>query len=85
MKKIYSKPEIMFEDFSLSASIAAGCERIIDTKSIDVCGIPGTGSVVIFNPDVSGSDCTDFYGNDYKHDGFCYHLPENGPNLFSSM
>lgn len=85
MKKTYTKPVIMFEDFSLSASIAAGCERIIDTKSVDICGVPGSGGVMVFNPGPS-SDC-EFPGDGdkFKYDGFCYHVPESGPNLFSSM
>ena len=39
MKKIYSKPEIMFDSFTLTTNIAAGCGKKIDTHVNGVCGL----------------------------------------------
>ena len=37
MRKAYSKPQIMFEDFTLSTNIAAGCEVKTNTPSQMQC------------------------------------------------
>ena len=41
MKKAYSKPDIVFEDFSLSTNIAAGCEEnpSLYTETVNTCGV----------------------------------------------
>ena len=39
MKKTYSKPEIVFENFVLSTNIAANCDVIISTADSGNCGI----------------------------------------------
>ena len=70
MKKLYSKPEIMFESFTLSASIAS-CDNIIDTQSKDQCGIEGTGGIKMFSHGIT--DC-DFEASNDEYDGFCYHV-----------
>lgn len=38
MKKTYVKPEVYFENFELSANIAAGCEAISNSAQ-DMCEI----------------------------------------------
>ncbi len=84
--KAYTKPEIMFEDFSLSTSIATGCEYIANHGD-GTCGIsveiyPGYSSTV-FNTGMSG--CT--YqppGDDDSYNGICYHVPVDTNNVFSS-
>lgn len=82
MKKRYSKPEIMFESFTTSTNIAAGCENIFGLYSRGVCGIPtNVPGMTIFN---EGSGCT-VQGNDESvHNGLCYHVPTAGDNLFNS-
>lgn len=81
MKKIYSKPEIMFESFAMSTSIAAGCEKKVNTYAADQCGIPWEGSPNIFLADIAG--CKVQYGADGEG-GICYHNPSDDNNLFNS-
>ena len=80
MKKAYSKPEIFFEDFSLSTNIAAGCELFPNfaenecgvkwgKKNLFIVGITGCSTIV---EDEKGE-------NDYP----CYHNPSD-PNVFNS-
>lgn len=92
MKKAYMKPEIMFEDFSLSQNIAAGCEEKITNPSQDQCGIE-FGQEVLFVASL-GDVCTpdgqlmveDVGGGDGVYNGICYHVFANDGerNLFNS-
>lgn len=86
MKKVYSKPEIAFEDFSVSATIAAGCERKCNNNVGDCAfELPyGNWTMYIFNVDVAGP-CTDGIENlrGTENDGLCYHIP-SGFNTFDS-
>lgn len=85
MKKIYVKPEIMFEDFSLSNAITAGCEATTNQPSYNQCGIDFSG-LVVFMQGMTG--CTDIQvdnvGGDGEWNGLCYHVPNGGDNLFTS-
>ena len=85
MKKTYRKPEIFFENFSLSTSIAGNCDIAIGLPSQFVCGIPDENGLgmKIFNTNLGG-DCSIPGGDDAKHDGFCYHVPTAGMVLFNS-
>ena len=80
MKKIYSKPEIMFEDFALSESIAGDCETKINNQTRGSCAyILRTGEHVF----TGISACTtDEQDGDYN--GICYHVPIDTRNLFNS-
>lgn len=84
MKKTYSKPEIVFESFSLSQNIAAGCEVKTNTPAQSECGID-FGGYMIFLDEMTG--CSDIpvtsEGGDGEYNGICYHVP-NGENLFNS-
>ena len=83
MKKTYSKPEIMFEIFTLNTSIAGDCNKIIDTQAKGECGIPGSApNIALFVEGVTGCTFIDKDGRDY--DGYCYHVPDGGPKLFNS-
>jgi hypothetical protein len=84
MKKTYKKPEIIFEDFSLSTSIAAGCEKK-SGFSMDVCAyydpmlgfdvfISGVATCVMTPPDAAGD----------VYNGLCYHVPSESNNVFQS-
>lgn len=87
MKKEYSKPIVVFENFSMSTNIAGTCNRIVNNPTQGVCGIPGSApGSDLFSQDVQGCVILDefFDGNDGKYDGFCYHVPEGGPSLFNS-
>lgn len=87
MKKTYSKPQIMFEAFTLSTNIASGCGVITKLPSEGTCGFTPErwpADVIIFNMDVSGSNCTTAPCGEY--DGLCYDNPSagTGMNLFTS-
>lgn len=81
MKKEYMKPTIVFEDFTLSTNIAAGCDSIVGNPSQGTCGIPGTGGICIFSTPETG--CNILF-DDGSYDGLCYHVPTEGNNLFNS-
>ena len=84
MKKTYSKPEIMFESFTMSTNIAAGCEKTFGLYSRGACGIPtNTPGVTIFNSTLNG-DCTADGGDSATYNGLCYHVPIESDNLFNS-
>lgn len=79
MKKAYSKPQIFFDSFELSQSIAAGCEYISNQGwnecSIFINQIVGT----IFQ--VKGvCETTPPNPDDYV----CYHNPDDSRSVFTS-
>lgn len=89
MKKAYSKPEIVFENFSLSQNIAGDCEVQTDAHAKGQCGFD-FGPFVVFL-DAANSDCTGDgrvtdYGGDGDYNGICYHVFNNNGeyNLFNS-
>ena len=78
-KKPYQKPEIVFEDFSLTTNIAAGCEHIAN-QSEDICGVlyDELENMYIFNVgNVSGC-------NTQGNENICYHVPTEASNVFNS-
>lgn len=81
MKKSYVKPEILFESFSLSTNIAGDCENIITNSTEGVCAYETTGGIATFTDSINACD---FTSSDGKADGFCYHVPDGGPNIFNS-
>lgn len=82
MTEKYVKPQIIFEEFSLSTNIAAGCNRIVDNQSKGVCAFVGTGNIVVFDNQV-GKACVYKVDTD-NWDGFCYHVPTDTNDLFNS-
>ena len=82
MKKAYMKPEIVFESFQLSTNIATVCERRVDTKSDNDCGIQW-GFKIVF-ADTLSSHCTQKIGEHEIWDGICHHNPSDDANLFAS-
>ena len=80
MMKKYEKPQIVFEDFSLSNNIAANCEVKTPLQSLEAgCGFPVRGGSVF----LSGTLCT-HVTQDETYNGFCYHNPSDVYNLFNS-
>ena len=80
MKKVYSKPMIFIEDFSLHTSIAAGCELDTPLPSFEeLCGYPMRGAIIF----VDGTQCesTPQYP---PYNEVCYHNPSDLNNLFNS-
>ena len=86
MKKTYAKPEIVFENFTLSENIAGDCESIVGNPSKGSCAVIGSGGIPMFNGDVSACDFTpeDNGSTADMWDGYCYHVPSDDKNLFNS-
>lgn len=83
MKKSYSRPDILFEDFTLSTNIAAGCEEQPDNLR-ENCGVR-YGHYIIFESSMTyvcnrspGNTGSDYY------DQFCYHVNVGDFNVFFS-
>ena len=88
MKKTYTKPEILFESFSMSTSIAGDCESIVGNASRGTCPVE-FGLLKIFLTPAGGCSDTDDVvfepaGDDGKYNGLCYHVPSGGDNYFNS-
>lgn len=81
MKKVYKKPIIIVEDFSLKVSIAAGCEVETPLPSYEAsCGYPTREGTVF----IEGTQCTTTPPTGSKYDSVCYHVPAEDNNLFNS-
>ena len=87
MKKIYTKPQIYFESFSLSTNIASDCDVPFALAAKDICAIPdasGLPEMGIFNLTVAGTQCGVHGDGNEEYNGFCYHVPVETNNLFNS-
>ncbi|MBQ8813365.1 MAG: hypothetical protein IJZ85_02555 [Lachnospiraceae bacterium] len=85
MKKIYTKPEIMFESFALSSNIAGDCEMQTNLPSNSTCGLDFSGLKVFLDGMGGCSDIeVDNVGGDGEYNGICYHVMTGGKNLFAS-
>lgn len=82
MKKVYSKPYIVFDSFTLSTSIAGGCERKTNLQGPDACGVKW-GHSIIFTNALYGCKSV-VADNSDKYDGLCYHNPYESNNVFNS-
>lgn len=82
MKKQYTKPEVVFEDFSLSTSIAGNCDRIIGNHAAGQCGLVW-GRKTIFLQRVTGCT-TKVVDGSPDYDFLCYHVPYSTSELFNS-
>lgn len=85
MKKTYTKPEIAFENFLMSTSIAGDCDIKTHTPSLNQCAYSYhdefvTEGVNLFVDDVNA--CTTIEA-DGEYNGFCYHV-FTGNSLFNS-
>lgn len=78
MKKVYTKPAIVFDSFELAQNIAAGCE-FISKHAENSCPVidPSLGIEILargtcaFSPPNAG-------------DEICYHAPLDSSNIFTS-
>lgn len=86
MKKAYSKPDIVFEDFSLSTNIAAGCEENPSAFSSGTqpCGVKWAAGVYIFTDEIDGCNRKLVDGQQGEYNGLCYHNPTSNYNVFYS-
>ena len=80
MKKVYSKPVIIYDDFRLSANIAAGCADPTNTPSEGMCGVTVDGAGTVFITGVTGCEYKESDGT-YS---ICYHIPTDETRLFNS-
>ena len=80
MKKTYVKPMILFEDFKVSSSIAAGCTYIANSTQENSCGCD-IGGFNVFMVGLTG--CNDYPVEEDGENKICYHVPF-GNNVFSS-
>ena len=84
MKRTYSKPAIVFEDFALNTNIAASCNgQKINTLTQGTCGLPVTVFDTIFVLDVTGCSIKVEDGSS-EANGYCYHNPSDLMSLFNS-
>ena len=79
MKRIYKKPVVIIEDFSLQTSIAAGCKFKTDLPTEGQCGYP-TRNGVVFVSTITGCD----YHTPDTNDSLCYHVPNEDYDIFNS-
>ena len=79
MKKNYVKPQVYFEDFRLSTSIAGGCAWTASFAENNCpVKVPGTPETYI-----TDNNCT--FSVPAQNDKFCYHVPMDNKNVFSSI
>jgi hypothetical protein len=82
MKKTYSKPDIFFDSFSLSTTVAANCEFKTPLPKADECGMPtGYFNYIVFVNELQGCNRTVESG---VWETICYHQPTEENNLFNS-
>lgn len=80
MKKTYSKPDIVFEDFSLSSSIAGTCNVIVNNSVENSCAyFDERNNKYVFTNEIAA--CTT---KNQDGDGICYHIPLESNDLFNS-
>lgn len=82
MKKTYEKPQILFESFTLSTNITAGCENPTNLPSENQCGLDFSG-LMVFMTGMTGCEHIQISEGD-SFDGICYHTPTEANNLFTS-
>ena len=76
MKKTYVKPEVYFESFELSASIADNCGKPLNLNQDTCREIFGDYRNDVFSQGTCKMDPNDF--------NFCYQVPFEGSKLFAS-
>lgn len=77
--KVYSKPDIIFEDFAMTTSISS-CDVKAGFYSGD-CGVQLTPFIFVFTEDANG--CNAKY-KDGEYNSICYHVPYDGNQVFGS-
>ena len=82
MRKAYSKPDIGFESFALSESIAAGCEER-PFNFLENCGVK-YGKQIIFTDAIQNCTRKVIDGQQGEYNGLCYHNPSASYNVFVS-
>lgn len=80
MKKIYQSPQILFESFALSSSVAAGCGVISKPSAAYMCPVedPELGFTIFTEEGVCQRTSPDLY------DRVCYNIPLENNSVFTS-
>lgn len=81
MKKPYVKPQIAYESFQLSTSIAASCALLGTNSAQYVCPVEDPESGFLFFADGVTSPCDTV---PIGGDSICYDIPTANWNVFSS-
>lgn len=94
MKKKYVKPEILFEDFTLSTSVAScTTDSKVKVMATESCGFYDEYlKVVVVSNGVQGcAEVDQEYKGSYRvaetpgeNDGVCYHVPIESYKMFNS-
>jgi hypothetical protein len=79
MKKHYEKPDIMFDNFTMSESVA-NCE-VRSNFGQGTCGVEMTESLTMFTNTV---DVCNIKYQDGEYDRLCYDVPMDSYNVFRS-
>lgn len=83
MKKVYNKPDIVFDDFTLTNTIAASCERYNSSPSLNQCGyVNYDGYRVFYSDGMSGCEDVYLFPN---LTGITYNLFVGMNGLFNSL
>lgn len=82
MKKAYVKPQIAYESFQLSTSIASGCALLGSNAARYICPVtdPDSGFTLFADDIASPCDTAPVGGNDTV----CYDVPVANWNVLSS-
>lgn len=77
MKKAYKKPQMMFESFELSTSVATGCETKVDYNDDQSCQVydDNTGKWLFWEHCVSTLSA---------RSSWCYDIPTGNNQTFTS-
>ena len=79
MKKRYEKPDIMFDNFTMSESVARCEEKANFARG--VCSLEMGPGYFMFTDDVNSCN---FKQKDLEFNGLCYHVPMDSNNVFNS-
>lgn len=79
MKKVYTKPEIIFDSFELSQSIAAGCEGI-SQHAEGACAV----WLEELGTSIFATTAICKYAPPSPEDYVCYNAPTDSNNVYSS-
>lgn len=83
MKRIYNKPQIVFESFQLTESIAAACADPTGTPTAGTCGV-SFGKLVLFWSSMEGICNYPVEEETESWNGICYHVPTDDTRMFNS-
>ena len=80
MKKNYSKPEIVFESFKLTTSIASNCDYNSNSGDKNTCSVDvGWGPSVFVSKPICSVESEN--GNEFE---VCYDVPTDDTRVFGS-